>query len=86
MLGRGHKNFLFFKIGVPDPIRHYYQYRNSIILSRLNYVPVKWKLSRFIIHIFKLVFFLFYDQRLIRLKYAIKGIKDGLFNKTGKLI
>jgi rhamnosyltransferase len=86
MLGEGHKNFLFFKLGVPSPIRHYYQYRNALVLNKMKYVPFKWKIKRTSIHLFKLIFFLcFYDQKLKRFKFIAQGIKDGILGRSGKI-
>lgn len=86
LLGDGHKSFYFFKIGIPSPIRHYYQYRNAIELSKKDYVPLQFKLKRFFIHLIKPIFYvLFYDYKIIRLSYIFRGIKDGLLNITGKI-
>jgi rhamnosyltransferase len=86
MLGEGHKDFIFFKLGVPSPIRHYYQYRNAILLNKFKYVPLEWKIKRMFIHSLKIIFFLFfYNKKFQRIKYAFKGIKDGLLGKSGKI-
>lgn len=86
LLGEGHKDFYFFKLGIPSPIRHYYQYRNSLLLSMKGYVPLRWKIKRLIIHILKPIFFLaFYDKKLERLKFMCKGILDGFLGKKGKI-
>jgi len=85
LLGEGHKNFLLFSIGIPSPIRHYYQYRNSIIVSKLKYVPLEWKIKRFFIHLFKPIFYLlFFDRKLDRLRFIFYGIRDGFLNAKGK--
>ena len=81
-LGLGHKNFFMFKAGIPTPIRHYYQYRNSLILMTKSYVPFLWKLKRITIHLFKpILIILFYDKKLVRLKYMYLGVKDYMKNK-----
>lgn len=86
MLGEGHKNFLFFKLGIPAPIRHYYQYRNALLLNKMKHVPLKWKIKRTWIHLLKPIFFLcFYDKKIERIKYIIKGVKDGIFGRSGKI-
>lgn len=86
MLGDGHKNFLGFKVGVPSPIRHYYQYRNFFYLLRKKYVPVRWKFKYLVIVALKFfVFSFFFDQKWRRLKFIFKGIKDGLFGRVGKI-
>ncbi|QKJ36926.1 glycosyltransferase family 2 protein [Pseudomonas sp. MPDS] len=86
MLGDGHKNFLGFQIGVPSPIRHYYQYRNFLYLFGKRYVPWRWKLKYSLIMTLKIfVFFLIFDQKRRRLGFVFKGIKDGILRKVGKL-
>lgn len=86
MLGEGHKNFLFFKLGIPAPIRHYYQYRNALLLNKMKHVPLKWKIKRTLIHLLKPIFFLcFYNKRIERFKYFAKGIKDGILGRSGKI-
>lgn len=86
LLGDGHKNFIFFKIGIPSPLRHYYQYRNSILISKRDYIPLKWKVKRFFIHLIKPFFILFfYDKKALRLKFLIKGVIDGIINKYGRI-
>jgi len=86
LLGEGHKKFYFFKLGIPSPIRHYYQYRNSLLLSKKNYIPLKWKIKRFFIHLLKPIFFLvLYDKKIERLKFVCKGLMDGFLGKKGKI-
>lgn len=85
-LGEGHKKILFWEVGVPSPIRHYYQYRNACLLSLLKYIPLKWKLQRMIIHLFKVpVYLLIFDRPLLRLRYVFFGIKDFILNRTGRI-
>jgi len=86
MLGDGHKSIFIWKVGIPNPIRHYYQYRNSFILLKYSYVPFIWKLKRIIVNIVKLlIYVLFFDQKIKRFKYIYLGIKDFFMNKKGKL-
>lgn len=86
MLGDGHKSFLGFKIGVPSPIRHYYQYRNFLYFFDKKYVPARWKLKYSLIMTLKVfVFLLVFDQRKRRLRFVFKGIKDGILRKVGKI-
>ena len=79
-LGNGEITLLGVKVKVPSPIRHYYQYRNILIMFARPYVPVVWKFKQF--YILSCKFFLlplFADQGLTRLRYMIKGIYHGLF-------
>lgn len=74
-----------FQFIVCSPIRHYYQFRNSIVLIQKKYVPIKWKIKK-ILDIFAtpLIFAIFGPQRLIRLKYMSKGLVAGFFKNMGK--
>ena len=86
-LGNGEKKiFGFLNVGVPNPIRHYYQTRNTLLLLRRDYVPTYWKCSGIIKILFKLVVYPFtLNQGFERFKYIIKGIKDGILGKSGKI-
>ena len=86
MLGDGHKKILGLSIGMPSPIRHYYQFRNFIYLLGQRVVPLKWKLKYSVITLAKLVLIpLVFDRRIKRLGYALKGIKDALRGVYGKI-
>lgn len=86
MLGNGHKKVLFWEIGIPAPIRHYYQYRNSLYLMKIDYLSLNWKIKRIFINFIKIFLILiFLDKKLLRLKYIFYGIKDFIKNKKGKI-
>jgi rhamnosyltransferase len=85
----GQKNVKILKVYnllIPSPIRHYYQFRNTLFLLKRDYVPTYWKCKAVVER--SIEFFLypiFISQRITRIRYIISGIKDGLFNKKGKL-
>ncbi len=73
-------------VGIPSPIRHYYAFRNTIILLKRNYVPIYWKVSNLAKIIFKLfVYPLVMDQGKKRFSYMVKGLSDGLSGKLGSI-
>lgn len=85
MKGEGYKKILLWKVGVPSPIRHYYQYRNGLVLLKLKYVPLNWKIKRVVIHILKILIILFFmDKKKQRIAYAFCGIKDYFNGILGK--
>lgn len=86
-LGDGQKRILFLlDVGVPNPIRHYYAFRNTILLFRRSYVPNLWKITNFTKIIFKLVIYPFsLGDGTKRLKFMVMGIKDGVLGRTGKI-
>lgn len=85
-LGSGHRRFIFWKVGVPAPIRHYYQYRNSLYMLSKNYVPFSWKWKRFILNWIKIPFYLSVPRdRFLRFRYIGKGIGDYFRGKVGMI-
>lgn len=86
MLGDGHRRILGFNVGLPAPIRHYYQYRNGLRLLRRRYVPLAWRLQRALIMIFKLPVYAFLvGDGNKRRKYIYKGVIDAFLCRTGKI-
>lgn len=86
-LGRGTKTILgIIQIDVFAPFRHYYQFRNVLLLMKRSYPPFYWKVSNFIKLVIQLLVYPFVlDDGRGRLKYMICGIKDALSNKYGEM-
>lgn len=86
-LGDGKQKILaFLNVGVPSPIRHYYQIRNTLLLVRRSYVPTYWKYSMLIKVVFKLFVYPFtLNKGFERFKYIVKGLKDGILGRSGKI-
>jgi len=66
-----------------SPLRHYYMFRNTVLLVKLHYVPTYWKafhLKR-LVQMF-LYFIVLVPQRALRLKMIVKGLFDGFRNVT----
>ena len=71
---------------VPSPIRHYYHIRNLFLLIPRGYVPLYWKLSNLGKLAIKLVIYPFiFDDGKVRFSYMVRGIKDGLLRKYGRI-
>lgn len=86
MLGDGHKRAMGLNLGIPSPIRHYYQFRNFIYLLGKRYVPWRWKLKYLLIMGLKpFAYLALLDRKAVRLHYVCKGIKDGVTGKIGKI-
>ena len=65
-------------------LRDYYMFRNSILLARQSYVPLRWKLfflSRLVQ--FAGFFLVFVPQRQHRMALMAQGLRDGLAGRTG---
>jgi len=85
-LGEDRYHFLGKSIGVPSPIRHYYQFRNTIIMFNRSYVPLSFKLKYMLILPFKFFFFaLFVNPRAVRFRMISKGIIDAFKGVKGDI-
>lgn len=86
MLGEGHRKILFFSVGMPAPIRHYYQYRNGLYMLTRRHVPLRWKLERAVILLLKLPLYMFFSERgKTRRAYIVKAFRDVASGKKGRL-
>lgn len=73
---------------VPEhkPFRHYYTFRNSILLYKRSYIPLQWKINDAIKLIYIFVFSVAcMPERWKRATLILHGICDGLRGVTGKL-
>ena len=85
-LGEKKINLGVFAVKIGTPVRLYYQTRNLLILSRRSYVPMYWKLRNLLYLPLKvLINTLLVDQRMLRLKYIIKGFWHGCIGRAGSL-
>ncbi|WP_312470525.1 glycosyltransferase family 2 protein [Neobacillus sp.] len=84
-LGDDRINFLGIKIGIPSPVRHYYQFRNTLKLLFRSYVPKNFKMKYVILLPIKyLVYPLLAKQGYLRFKMINKGIMDAVKGIKGK--
>ena len=70
-----------------QPFRYYYIYRNSLLLYRRKYPNRYWKQADIIRLV--MMFFIFSilgNQKWCNLRMTLRGIKDGISGKTGRLI
>lgn len=71
---------------VPSPIRHYYHSRNTIILALRSYSPKSIMLKEISKLPVKILCYPFiFSDGIIRTKYILKGIWDGLCQRKGKI-
>jgi len=69
-------------VSIHLPIRNYYTFRNSILMSKLEHTPLSWRFKNVLrLGGFLLINLIIPDQRLLRLRMMIKGIFDGLITK-----
>lgn len=67
-----------------SPLRHYYIIRNSVLLYRRDYVPVKWIFAD-VVRSMGIFFYysLFTQPRLAHFSLMLTGLWHGLIGKTG---
>ena len=87
MLGDRRKRIWFLRwrnVPYHSPFRYYYILRNSILLQRRKYTPLKWRVAELLRSV-RVVFFygLFSANRLQCLQYMFKGIWHGLKGISG---
>lgn len=83
----GEQPLAFFgrKIPVHSPLRHYYLFRNTVLLCREAWIPLNWKLVVGWRLLLKYGFFiLFARPRLKHFCMMSQGILHGLIGKAGK--
>jgi len=85
-LGDGHKKIFGLKVGISAPIRHYYTYRNAMMMMRRSYVPLNWKFKAVFKLILKIpIYFLFLGSGFERLGFIYKGFRDFMRNQSGSI-
>lgn len=68
------------------PVRHYYLWRNYLLLRRRDYVPRQWKWAMGIKRLLAVVLVPFTQtDGLCALPYMWRGIKDGLRGRGGRM-
>lgn len=87
-LGEGRLNFWFgrwYGLTRYSPLRYYYIFRNSILLYRREYVPIRWitadvprLMGLFVVHA------MFDRQRGRSVSMMMRGIWHGLLGKSGR--
>jgi len=73
-------------VSVHSPARHYYVFRNTVLMLRRTPMPFAWKVAQ----VLRLAqFFVFFGvvgaSRVERLRYMVRGIADGLRNRGGAI-
>jgi rhamnosyltransferase len=72
---------------VRSPVRHYYMFRNAMILYRMKHVPFDWKVADALHCIPRFGFYaLFAKPRLQQLKMMSLGLWHGLIGRTGPFV
>jgi rhamnosyltransferase len=73
------------EIALHSPLRHYYQFRNSVYLFLRSSYPLRWKAAEAKRKLGMLVVFgLLLPDRAAHLKMMFRGIRDGLRGRMGR--
>lgn len=74
------------RVQLYPPYRHYYTFRNSLLLWRERHAVLPWKLNEIKRLLARLLFFpLFVAPRMERLRFMLLGLWHGLLGRTGPL-
>lgn len=85
-VGDGRLKVLGREISIHSPLRRYYLARNSVLLLKLPYVPWKYKVREVFYSVSRVMAFLvFVSNRTSYLRYILKGWKDGLRGRGGRI-
>jgi rhamnosyltransferase len=85
----GENPIKFFSKNIPlhSPLRHYYHFRNALLLYKEPWVPLNWKLVDGWRLCLKYVFYsLFAKPCMAHWRMMTLGVWHGLAGKTGKLV
>jgi rhamnosyltransferase len=69
-----------------SPSRHYYAYRNTVLMSAMAQVPPSWKLyfwSKLTVRF--LIYVVLAPQRCKRCSLIARGLRDGLLGRHGPI-
>jgi rhamnosyltransferase len=79
--------FLGTAYPVRSPLRHYYMFRNAVLLYQMKHIPTAWKWVDGGRCILRFGFYaLLAKPRLQHIRMMLLGISDGLQGRSGKLI
>jgi rhamnosyltransferase len=84
-LGDGGIKILGRILPLHSPLRHYYVYRNMVLMCRMVHIPMSWKFYfslrlaiRFVIYVS------FAPHRLMRCRKIWRGLRDGFSGRFGR--
>lgn len=84
-LGNEPIDFLNMKFPLHSPLRHYYHFRNAVLLTRERWTPGNWRLANGWRMCIKYIFyFLFARPRVEHWRMMTLGIWHGLLGRTGQ--
>ncbi|HXA48161.1 MAG TPA: glycosyltransferase family 2 protein [Burkholderiaceae bacterium] len=73
-------------VSLHSPLRHYYMYRNTVLMCKMKQIPLVWKpyvLSRLVLRF--CIYMILAPQRRERCKMILRGVYDGLRGRSGPI-
>lgn len=83
----GDRSVLFFGRALPlyKPLRNYYHFRNALLVYRLSWIPLNWKIVDFSRLLFRFCVYLVTGRpRSVGIRMSFLGVYHGLLNRAGK--
>lgn len=71
-------------LSLASPLRLYYVYRNWLLACREPVFPLRYKLKKMVFMPARFVIYAFTSPKRKRIKFMLKGIKDGILGRTGE--
>lgn len=70
-----------------SPLRHYYTFRNAVLLSRMSHAPLHWKLANGISMLVKFFFYAALGEKPLRqIRMMSLGILHGIMGRRGPFV
>lgn len=86
-LGDSGIRIMGWKVPLHSPLRHYYVYRNAVLLCKRTVVPFSWKFHFSIRLIIRFaIYMVLAPRRLERCRYIFRGLLDGMRNRSGQIM
>jgi rhamnosyltransferase len=72
---------------VRSPLRHYYLFRNALLLYRMRGISLKWKIADALQGVLRFGFYaLFAKPRALQIRMMLLGLCHGLIGRTGPFV
>jgi rhamnosyltransferase len=72
-------------LSLHSPLRHYYMYRNTLLMCKIKQIPLSWKpyvLSRLVLRFF--IYMILAPRRRERCGMILRGVRDGVLGRHGQ--
>lgn len=85
-LGDSAVRVLWRTLPLHGPLRHYYVYRNTVLMCRMPQIPLSWKLHYSLRLVVRFaVYMLLAPRRIERLRLIARGLRDGWGGRGGRI-